>query len=634
MADIIDVKKKLNSLVKKSKPTAEGFSYICQLDGHQCVGRKTIIEYLKEKHEDTYNDLKAGFDDETEFRSQLSKLVMNVPYSTEEGVNTTDTAETKSKTVQKEPDDEEIVEEKPGNKNLPLTLDYMRTIDGRTTKIPNYGSLVGRIARLLALVLRREKTDEGEIKIFSLKSEDCVGGCQDIHTYLESTHPTFLENLIAMFPPARKRMDQFVQRAAENFELTVPTWSLVEKLQKEESDRVAEARKKEMEEKLQKAKQARAENEKKRKAELEQRLTMKRKQDEDQKLKEFKQMKINPATERAEEILKIKKEMKRIEFAMTGKHVKENLKSRYKEKLTEQREKLKTILEESREKRINKRLSDCLENLSPKQLRKLSMEYLNNIECVAEVNWADISQNVKLDDDFEYLADFLGCLYEMAKFHGKKGFKVGHVLVTSKQSEAIVEKGIRSVRDNISETFVIPSSWDVDSPEEGLGKEWNRKADSRLLRGASRFGKNLLKIVNSDSILSLLALDSNGAVKEEVRRRFGHLINVYITRGQPAEEFGTSLYSIDREEEEEDDHHLGEKEEEEEEKVEEVVEVTDDGGDVDNKENQDNNGVQEAKQEASQEEEKELVNLEDEDETENAPDPDEEIDEKLLDDSD
>ena len=63
-------------------------------------------------------------------------------------------------------------------------------------------------------------------------------------------------------------MDQFVQRAAENFELTIPTWQMVEKLQKEESDRVAAARKKEMEEKLQKAKQARAENEKKRKAEL------------------------------------------------------------------------------------------------------------------------------------------------------------------------------------------------------------------------------------------------------------------------------------------------------------------------------------------------------------------------------
>ena len=627
MADIIDVKKKLNSLVRKSKPTAEGFSYICQLDGHQCVGRKTIIEYLKEKHEDMYNDLKAGFEDETEFRSQLSKMVMMVPYSNEE-VNTTE-----DKVEDKEPEEEEIVEEKATNKNFPLTLDYMKTIDGRTTKIPNYGSLVGRIARLLALILRREKTEEtGEIKIFSLKTDECIGGCQDIHSYIESTQPTFLENLISMFPPARKRMDQFVQRAAENFDLTVPTWQQVERLQKEESDRVAAVRKKEMEEKLQKAKAARAENEKKRKAELEQRLALKRKQDEDQKLKEFKQMKINPATEKAEEILKIKKEMKRIELAMKGKHVKENPKSKtfYKEKLGEQREKLKTILDNGREKRINKRLSDCLENLSPKQLRKLSMEYLNNIECVAEVNWADICQNVKIDDDFEYLADFLGCLYEMAKFHGKKGFKVGHVLVTSKQSEAIVEKGIRSVRDNISQAFIIPSSWDVDSPEEGLGQEWNRKADSRLLSGASRFGKNLLKIVNTDSILSLLALDSNGAVKEAVRRRFGHLINVYITRGQPAEEFGTSLYSIDREEEEEDDHHLEEKEEE----AEEVVEVKDEGESAENKENQDNNGAQEAKLEEGQEEEKELVNLEDEDEIENASDPDEEIDEKLLDDSD
>ena len=229
MADIIDVKKKLNSLVKKSKPTAEGFSYICQLDGYQCVGRKTIIEYLKEKHEDTYNDLKAGFEDETEFRSQLSKMVMSVPYSNED----VKPAETKPKTSDKQLDDEEIVEEKQNKKNLPLTLDYMRNIDGRTTKIPNYGSLVGRIARLLALVLRREKSSEGEIKIFSVKTDESVGGCQDIHSYLESTHPTFLENLVAMFPPAKKRMDQFVQRAAENFDLTVPTWQQVERLQRE-----------------------------------------------------------------------------------------------------------------------------------------------------------------------------------------------------------------------------------------------------------------------------------------------------------------------------------------------------------------------------------------------------------------
>ena len=630
MADIIDVKKKLNSLVKKSKPTAEGFSYICQLDGYQCVGRKTIIEYLKEKHEDTYNDLKAGFEDETEFRSQLSKMVMTVPYSNED----VKPAETKPKTLDKQLDDEEIVEEKQNKKNLPLTLDYMRNIDGRTTKIPNYGSLVGRIARLLALVLRREKSSEGEIKIFSVKTDESVGGCQDIHGYLESTHPTFLENLVAMFPPAKKRMDQFLQRAAENFDLTVPTWQQVERLQREESDRIAAARKKEMEEKLQKAKQARAENEKKRKVELEQRLAVKRKQEENQKLREFKQMKINPGTERAEEILKIKKEIQRIEIAMKGKHVKEEQKSKYKEKLTEQRESLKTILDSSREKRINKRLSDCLENLSPKQLRKLCMEYLNNIDCVAEVNWVSMCQNVKIDDDFEYLADFLGSLYEMAKFHGKKGFKVGHVLVTSKQSEAIVERGIRSVRDNISEAFIIPSSWDVDSPEEDLGQNWNRKADSRLLRGASRFGKNLLKIVNSDSVLSLLSLDSNGAVKAAVRKRFGHLINVYITRGQPAEEFGTSLYSIDREEDEEDDHHLdeeeGEDEVEEVKEVKEMKEVTEDSGNIENKENQDNNGVQEEKQEASQDEEKELVNLEDEEDL----DPDEEIDEKLLDDSD
>lgn len=638
MANIIDVKKKLNSLVHKSKPTDEGFSYICQLDGYQCIGRKSIIEYLKEKHEDKYLDLRSGFEDDKEFQSQLSKLVMSVPYTDKDANITSVKKKILVKKVDEETNEtedkvEDIVEVNADKKNYPLTLDYMRNIDARTTKIPNYGSLVGRIARLMALLLKREKTEAGDIKIFLRNTDEAVGGCQDIHGYIEANHPQFLENLIAMFPPAKKRMEQFLQKAAENFDLIVPTWQLVERLQKVESDKAAAERKKEMEERLQKAKEARAEMLNRKKKESEERLARKRKQAEEEKHEEFKMMKINPNSENAEEILKLKKEIHRIETALKHKNLSEKNRSNLRGKNADQREKLRNILRSNREKRINKRLADCLENLSPKQLRKLSMEYLNNIESLDQVNWAALCQTVKIDDDFEYLADFLGCLYEMAKFHGKKGFKVGHVLITTKQSVAIVERGIRSVRDGITEAFRIPSSWDMDNPGEDLGQEWNRKTDSQLLVGASRFGKNLLKIVSSDPQLSAMSLDSNGAVKEAVRRRFGHLINVYITRGQPTEEFGTSLYSVDIEDEEEYDHHLdGEAEE-----VQQVEEIPVGKKNAENKENQANNGIQKSKEEDPKEKEteEELITLDDdEDDEELNHDPDEEINEHLLDDSD
>ena len=83
------------------------------------------------------------------------------------------------------------------------------------------------------------------------------------------------------------------------------------------------------------------------------------------------------------------------------------------------------------------------------------MEYFNNIDNLGAVSWTQMCQSVKIEDDFEFLTDFLGCLYEMAGIHqkDKKGFKVGHVLVTSKQSQSILDCGIRSIRDNIQSSF-------------------------------------------------------------------------------------------------------------------------------------------------------------------------------------
>merc|ERR1712058_114950 len=122
--------------------------------------------------------------------------------------------------------------------NTPHTLDYMKSIDSRVVQIPNYGSLVGRIARLLGLLL--VKDEDGKIK--SVKTENEIEAGK-IYSHVAEAHPEFLSNLETMFPPAKKRMDQFFEKAVNAYDLKVPTWKLVEKLQKVEKDRLAAERK-------------------------------------------------------------------------------------------------------------------------------------------------------------------------------------------------------------------------------------------------------------------------------------------------------------------------------------------------------------------------------------------------------
>ena len=191
----------------------------------------------------------------------------------------------------------------------------------------------------------------------------------------------------------------------------------------------------------------------------------------------------------------------------------------------------------------------------------------------ATISWPDICESVKIGDDYEFLTDFLGALYDLAKFYDKRSFKVGHILVTSKQSENIVNKGFRSIRDFVKkDSWRIPSSWDFDIPDEDLGEDWNRKDDSRLLIGASKFGKNLQKILASYPTMSSKTLDSSGEILVAVKRRFGYLLNIYMNRGEAVQEFGDTLYTVDVDEE---DIILEEEVEEEEEETveEEVMEV-------------------------------------------------------------
>ena len=174
----------------------------------------------------------------------------------------------------------------------------------------------------------------------------------------------------------------------------------------------------------------------------------------------------------------------------------------------------------------------------------------------------------------------------------------------------------------------IPDTWSVEKADIDLGpaSPWTSATDSLLLIGAGRFGKNLLKIVQDSKDLSA-CLDRNGAVKDAVRKRFAHLINVYINRGKPSSEFGDSLYSVDIDDGEEIIEEVQEADEVkntkkvEEEKDDEIEEITllDD---EDDKENKAENGAVEEKEvdEALGETNDKLV--------------DEDIDDKLLDEAD
>ena len=167
----------------------------------------------------------------------------------------------------------------------------------------------------------------------------------------------------------------------------------------------------------------------------------------------------------------------------------------------------------------------------------------------------------------------------------------------------------------------IPDTWAVEKPDGEMGADWSRTSDSWLLIGAGKFGKNLLKIVQDNKDLSATCLDSNGAVKDAVRKRFAHLINVYINRGKPSSEFGDSLYSVDIDDGEEIIEEVLEAKEVVEEKKDDEIEEITLLDDEDDKENKENGAVEEKEvDEVLGETNDKLV--------------DEDIDDKLLDEAD
>merc|ERR1712241_837259 len=77
------LKEKVNKLVKKSKDSDEGFTYTFLPTKFECVGRKGIVEHIKDTQPEVYAELMStsGAESEKDFQSQLSKLIMTVPVS-------------------------------------------------------------------------------------------------------------------------------------------------------------------------------------------------------------------------------------------------------------------------------------------------------------------------------------------------------------------------------------------------------------------------------------------------------------------------------------------------------------------------------------------------------------------------
>jgi len=633
-------------VVCRKKDGDNGLCYGCQKCEFDCVGKKSIVNHVKEEHEEEFKELLALFKGK---EANLIKIVMNAPLVEGEAKltqkktndnNGVNDVQEKTQTV------EQAKKKDPkGRKEYPVTLDVLRMIDARVTNIPNYGSLVGRVARLLAVIMgkevtkkvgkevvkkdgedgddhengengengeneengengekekdengEKEKDENGEgdeedetVDLHCYKCNmDVEGSYSDIMPHLEKKHQDFLDILLIMFPPAEKRMAQFMETAARKFELRVPSEKEVEdlmekaKLEEEEKERLEEEeeaaqRKLRGEESKEEQEAAAA----KKKSEMDV-VAAKRKSEADSNDKNTKVAKtggsgVGDIDEIKQAISSIQRQLKDARRAFRGGRggwgrqpnpARIRDLERKLQVWTEKRRKywevknLETKILESSETRLKEleaRTETLLKDLSPKQVRKLCMNYFSGLAEEDGAGWKETLESMKMEDDYFFVGDFLSLLYDYARHYEKKGFKLGHMLVTNKQSELVFEKGMRSLKSgmiddkaftvnfkNLTAKWLIPSKWDLQKPDEELGEEWGAKEDSLLLIGAAKFGRNLSMIVRTFLSLKEKVQDEKSRkIKKSVKERFAYLLNVYQHRGKYNEEFGLSLYTED-----------------------------------------------------------------------------------------
>merc|ERR1712156_896556 len=451
----------------------------------------------------------------------------------------------------------------------------------------------------------------------------------EVMPFLEEKHQDFLDMLYTIFPPAKKRMSQFIEKAVTKFDLRIETAKEVDKL-------IAEKEKREKEERDQKRKEEREAREREA-HELKRKLEWELNRSETEiKKRKMNAPKVVPLADEGR-LLKEQKlvisELKKVKGVGSqnmkfGKVRKQRLLRRK----GEIQEKLRNILDQKNAALLEKRTTSLLEKISPKQLRKLCMHYFGSLAGEKLGSWREAMESVKLEVDYSLLGNFLGLLYDHAKTYHltKKGFKFGHMLVTSNQSELIFEKGLRGLLQNRmskKQAWKIPDNWEMKEPSKDLGGAWTQDQDSCLLVGTFKCGKNLAKIVTEYPEMKELMVDEQGVVKEAVKQRYAYILNVYQNRGVYNEEFGDSLYSGDQE--------VGDeveivKQDSEEDEEEEVMDITKDeenemsnehangASEAANGASEETNGKAENKDELAKDVEEEILN-------------DEEVDDALLD---
>jgi len=373
------------------------------------------------------------------------------------------------------------------------------------------------------------EVEDEEVTLHCYKCNVDLGGSySDIMPHLEDKHGDFVNLLCTIFPPAKKRLSQFVEKAAEKFDLVVPTEKEVQKLI--------------IQEKVDKQKERAA-------------IALKRKQEWEETKKAIDEKKRKLAAEwnaksesqrRKQERDRVKAELKKTSTASNGSVRRKRLEKR----LEELRDKIKAEYVQKNADQLEKRTKALLENLSPKQLRKICMNYFEGLTGDKEITWKETLEAIKMDEEYSFIADFLILLHDYSRVNYRKSFKLGHMLITNNQAELIYDKGWMSLRNaRITDAWRIPSSWTSGTPDEDLGEDWNRKDDSRLIIGAVKFGRNLTKIVNFWP-MTKKCVDEAGNVKKSVKDRFAYLLNVYYNRGKYNEEFGLCLFTEDVNDEE------------------------------------------------------------------------------------
>lgn len=131
-----------------------------------------------------------------------------------------------------------------------------------------------------------------------------------------------------------------------------------------------------------------------------------------------------------------------------------------------------------------KDLDKLVEQLKPKELRKLIMAYIEAVSSLPEdaarrsVNIAAVTANINTDKDSKFFEDFFVSLGQNCK-KAEKAIKVGHVLVTMMQIKTIRSRGVLTKGDITSGPIPEKSTSKVDAPAKAKVKPTGNETDKQ-----------------------------------------------------------------------------------------------------------------------------------------------------------